>query len=285
MTKLNNARPQAQPAASHADQRDRAARLRDTAGRFTKSQDGASPAPVSDRQDAPDPALAAIQTHVAASAAFLEACNLADEAWRREQGLDTSEEAMASARAGWEAANHAEVMAWHAVAETRPTTFAGFAAKVRHLQKWGIENDAAEGAPSLESVLEAVAADAERLIQSQPSPGDRPATVEGSAPIDFKANDPGVPLRSAEEWAGISQHALGLCVADRLLRMEKPEMVSFVEGIVSETGKIEPLLDLMGLVRDTREAMEALADMARATEARLFIATSAVIVSPTSTEA
>ncbi|MCJ2106999.1 hypothetical protein MKK70_16765 [Methylobacterium sp. E-041] len=43
MTKHNAARPQVQPAAVHADQRDRAARLRDASGRFTKSQD-ATPA-------------------------------------------------------------------------------------------------------------------------------------------------------------------------------------------------------------------------------------------------
>ncbi|TXN15053.1 hypothetical protein FV219_02935 [Methylobacterium sp. WL122] len=53
----NTARPQTPPAAAHADQRDRAARLRDTAGRFTKSRDDATsthePAALPAPQDAP----------------------------------------------------------------------------------------------------------------------------------------------------------------------------------------------------------------------------------------
>ena len=41
MTNNRTARPLAKLSAAHADQRDRAARLRDTAGRFAKSRDGA----------------------------------------------------------------------------------------------------------------------------------------------------------------------------------------------------------------------------------------------------
>ncbi|TXM53963.1 hypothetical protein [Methylobacterium sp. WL120] len=45
MTNNRSARPQAQPTATHAEQRDRAAHLRDTAGRFTKRKAAASPTP------------------------------------------------------------------------------------------------------------------------------------------------------------------------------------------------------------------------------------------------
>ena len=53
----NSARPQAEPTAAHAEQRDRAARLRDTAGRFAKGRDDAAstpePAALPAPQDAP----------------------------------------------------------------------------------------------------------------------------------------------------------------------------------------------------------------------------------------
>ena len=106
---------------------------------------------------APDPIFAAIQAQIAAHEAFGAVANFADKPWRREHGLDTSDEAMAPAEAAWDATSAAETQAWIAVTETRPTTMPGVLALLRHAQRYAAGNDGVVGAPAMEDLFGIIA--------------------------------------------------------------------------------------------------------------------------------
>ena len=113
--------------------------------------------------DAADPVLAAIQAHSETRAAFTASCNLADEVWRQGHELNTSDAAMAPARAAWETAGIADIEAWNAVFQTPPTTRAGLVAMIQHAQRWASEMVGVHGATTLGDILAGIAASAERL--------------------------------------------------------------------------------------------------------------------------
>ena len=132
-----------------------------------------------------DPALAVIQAHSRARAAFIETCNLADEVWRQERGLDTSDAAMAPVRETWEAASLVDTEAWNAVFQTPPTTLAGLVAVIQHAQRWAPEMDGVHGATALGDILGAIAASAERLTLSPPA--GEPEETDEAAQIRLAA--------------------------------------------------------------------------------------------------
>ncbi|MCJ2042945.1 hypothetical protein MKK55_28945 [Methylobacterium sp. J-059] len=134
---------------------------------------------------AADPILAAIHEHSEARAAFTASCNLADEVWRKEHGLDTSDVAMVPARATWEAAGAADTKAWNAVFQTPPTTPAGLVAVMQHAQRWASEMDGVHGATALGDILGAIAANAERLTLSPLA--DEPTETDEEAQIRLAA--------------------------------------------------------------------------------------------------
>lgn len=111
-----------------------------------------------------DPVFEAIRAQIAAHDAFGRVVNMTDKAWRREQGLDTSDEAMAPAEAAWEAAHKAEIAAWNAVFETRPTTLPGFVAAIRHAQRWASNHCGMDGCLDADDIFERIALDAERVM-------------------------------------------------------------------------------------------------------------------------
>ncbi|TXM93541.1 hypothetical protein FV222_22235 [Methylobacterium sp. WL103] len=155
--------------------------------------------------DTADPALGAIQAHITARAAFTEICNLADEAWRQEKGLDTSEAAMVPVREAWETACHADTEAWNAVFETSPTTISGLVAVIRHAQRWASENVGVIGGMTLGEILGAIAGNAARLALH--STADDPAETDEAAQIrlaatPFVPTDPNgpCPIPSKAEW-------------------------------------------------------------------------------------
>lgn len=122
-----------------------------------------------------DPVFMAIRTHADARAAFAATVNPQDVAWVREQGGDTSDEAMASARAAYEAACGAEARTWAALFDIWPTTLAGVLSLLRHCQAWAPSNDGQAGAPAMEDVfgfiadsLEAVAVAASPEVLGHP---------------------------------------------------------------------------------------------------------------------
>ena len=134
---------------------------------------------------AADPVLTVIQAHVAARAAFTETCNLADEVWRKERGLDTSDAAMAPVRATWEAASNTDTKAWNAVFQTPPTTLAGLVAVIEHAQRWASEMDGVDDSMALGDILGSIAASAARLTLSPPA--DDPAESDKAAQIRLAA--------------------------------------------------------------------------------------------------
>ncbi|GJD43968.1 hypothetical protein AFCDBAGC_1830 [Methylobacterium cerastii] len=152
--------------------------IRDDADRLCRS----APLPV---DGAADPVLAAIQAHSEARVAFNETCNPADEAWRREQGLDTSEPAVALAQAVWENAERAEVEAWNAVFETPPTTLAGLVAVICHAQRWAPENLGVTGTMTLGGILGSIASSAANLALFTPNAD--PAESDEAAQIRLAA--------------------------------------------------------------------------------------------------
>ncbi|TXM66965.1 hypothetical protein FV226_22605 [Methylobacterium sp. WL12] len=154
---------------------------------------------------AADPVVAVIQAHTAARATFTETCNPADEAWRREQGLDTSEPAVALAQAAWENAERIEVEAWNAVFETPPTTLAGLVAVICHAQRWAPENLGVTGAMTLGSILGSIALSAESLTLFPPTSdleeSDEAAQIRLAAtPFTPTDRNGPCPLPSKAEW-------------------------------------------------------------------------------------
>lgn len=128
---------------------------------------------------AADPIFAAIRKHADARAVFSATVNPQDTAWVRQNGGDTSDEAMAPARAAYEAACAAEMQAWGALFETQPTTLPGVLALLRHCQAWAPSNDGQADAPAMEDVfgfiadsLEAVAAAASPEVTGHPCESD-----------------------------------------------------------------------------------------------------------------
>ena len=226
--------------------------------------------------DDADPVLAVIQTHAEARAAFVETCDATDKVWRQEQDLDTSDDAMAPARAAWEAASHVETVAWNAVFETRPTTLAGIVAVIRHAQQWAPGNDDMIGAVDLRDILGSIAADVERLTQT--GADNDVCSAEGAASLGFEAYDLDTPIRSPGEWnERLSPYTVGLHLADRFLRMSKPELVAAIETLDGRGP--EAVLSVLNAVHDTHEEMKALASIMGAAHTRLIVAGSAVIVS------
>ncbi|GJD46439.1 hypothetical protein AFCDBAGC_4320 [Methylobacterium cerastii] len=226
--------------------------------------------------DDADPVLAVIQAHAEARAAFVETCDATDKVWRQEQDLDTSDDAMAPAHAVWEAASHVETVAWNAVFETRPTTLAGIVAVIRHAQQWAPGNDGMIGAVDLRDILGSIAADVERLTLT--GADDEVCSAEGAASLSFEAYDLDTPIRSPREWnERLSPYTVGLHLADRFLRMSKPELVAAIETLDGRGP--EAVLSVLNAIHDTHEEMKALADIMGAAHTRLIVAGSSVIVS------
>ncbi|MGA4553899.1 hypothetical protein [Methylorubrum aminovorans] len=77
----------------------------------------------------PDPILAAIERHSTAATAFRESADEADRSWEIHGGRDPAAEAV------WQAADLAQIEAWNALFDTRPTTSTGLVALLRHVSE------------------------------------------------------------------------------------------------------------------------------------------------------
>ena len=107
---------------------------------------------------------------------------------------------------------------------------------------------------------------------------DEPVTAESAASLGFEAYSFDTPIRSPREWnERLSPYTIGLHLADRFLRMSKPEMVAFMEDLDGRDPEI--LLGMLNAVRDTRDELKALADIVGLAHIRLVVAGSAVVVS------
>lgn len=212
----------------------------------------------------PDPIFAAIEAHVAAREAFSATVNPQDKPWRRQHGLDVSDEAIVSAHAAYDAASEAEAKAWVDVTRVRPTTLPGVLALLRHAEQHAAEHDGMDGTPSVEDVFGIVADGLATLTDNDER--NEPLTVESAATVDFKAIDPSdIPLRSPQEWAEkLCNQALGMHVADKTLRMSKPELVAFLrEASGGGEGVDATLYKAIDYARENLAGWAKLLDVAR----------------------
>lgn len=189
----------------------------------------------------PDPIFAAIRAHADARAAFSAMVNPQDKAWRRQHGLDTSDEAMAPAHAAYDAANEAEAKAWTDVTRVRPTTLPGVLALLRHAEQHATEHDGMDGTPSAEEVFGIIANGLAEIIALTET--DEPLTVESAATLCFQAYTFDTPLRSPREWVDeFNMHAVPMHVADKTLRMTKPELMAFVRDAAKRGDEMDELM-------------------------------------------
>ncbi|SDO55678.1 hypothetical protein SAMN05216360_12727 [Methylobacterium phyllostachyos] len=71
---------------------------------------------------------------------------------------------MVAPEAAWKVAHEAEIAAWNAVFETRPTTLPGFVAVVRHAQQWASDYYGIDECLDADDIMAKIAADAERVM-------------------------------------------------------------------------------------------------------------------------
>ncbi|MCJ2086108.1 hypothetical protein MKK88_08890 [Methylobacterium sp. E-005] len=168
-------------------------------------------------EDSTDPVFEAIRAHLAAWDAFGLTVNPTDKAWRRERGLDMSDEAMAAPEAAWKVAHEAEIAAWNAVFETRPTTLPGFVAVVRHAQQWASDHYGIDECLDADDIMAKIAADAERVMWAalDKRGDDRPnlsrVPVTELAAMSFEPVDRSAtpcPVPSREDWIRDADMAL-----------------------------------------------------------------------------
>ena len=112
-----------------------------------------------------------------------------------------------------------------------------------------------------------------------------PATVEEAASLDFTAYAFDTPTRDPSGWMKeFAPRSLGMHIADRTLRMSKPELVAFIqEGGESDAEVPAAMLDALTTAQKTFEGWGKLLDVARC---RYLVAgASAVLSQNTETEA
>ncbi|MGH1592397.1 hypothetical protein ACRBEV_33300 (plasmid) [Methylobacterium phyllosphaerae] len=225
----------------------------------------------------PDPIFAAIQAHTVARAAFAETVNPQDTAWVREQGGDTSDEAMAPAHAAYEAASAAEAQTWAALFEVRPTTLPGVLALLRHCQAWAPSNDGQDGAPAMEDVFGFIADGLAAVTEE--AEDDGALTVESAATLSFQAYTFDTPLRSPQQWADeFSTHAIPMHIADRTLRMTKPELMAFIRDAAERGDGTDEIM--MKALNATSSTFDGWAKLLHLAGTRYLIAGASVAIEP-----
>ena len=106
----------------------------------------------------------------------------------------------------------------------------------------------------------------------------RSATVEEAASIEFTASAFDTPTRDLSGWMKeFAPHSLGMHIADRTLRMSKPELVAFIQD--GGEGDVEvpaAMLDALTIAQKTFEGWGKLLDVARC---RYLVAGSSAVLS------
>ena len=215
---------------------------------------------------AADPVLAVIQAHTAARTAFTGTCNLADEVWRKERGLDTSDAAMVPVRATWEAASNTDTEAWNAVFQTPPTTLTGLVAVIQHAQRWASEMDGVHGATALGDILGSIADNAEQLTLSpladEPEETDEAASIRLAAtpftPSDLHGP---CPVPSSAEWIRDATVTLPwLRHGFVMVCSSREQLVSFLRG--QPESEFNDLIAGLGVAQRNLTQLARLADTA-----------------------
>ncbi len=116
-----------------------------------------------------------------------------------------------------------------------------------------------------------------RSVEPQPLADGRPATVEEAASLDFTAYAFDFPTRDPNGWLKeFACHALGMHIADRTLRMSKPELVAFIkEGGEQDADVPGAMLAALGSAQKTLEGWGKLLNVA---QSRYLVAASSAVL-------
>jgi hypothetical protein len=153
----------------------------------------------------------------------------ADTHERCSNDLDTSDEAMAPTHTAYEATSEDEAQAWAALIDIQPTTLSGALAFARNAQNYVPANDGLIPGSTSEDALRAVAEGLAAVSGETEDGGD--LTVASAASLQFQGYTFDAPLRSPREWGGrFGSHAIAMHIADKTLRMTKPELMAFVRS-------------------------------------------------------
>lgn len=177
----------------------------------------------------------------------------------------------------------AQGSAYRTVLQTAPTTTAGLRALVECTKKqielilghdWQTEvakSDAGDAYLSLVATIEA--------LHGTASEQDEPFTVESAATLSFQAYTFDASLRSPQEWgAKFSAHTLAAHIADKTLRMTKPELMAFVRS-AAERGDDTDGIMLRALTAAST-SFDGWAKLLHLAGSRYLIAGSSVAIEP-----
>jgi len=110
------------------------------------------------------------------------------------------------------------------------------------------------------------------VTETKPDPAD--AGIEEFAQLEFGAYEFDDPLKAPREWAArFAEYAMAMHVADRTLRMSKPEMIAFIRDAGSRDAELpEIMFRSLDCARETFDGWGKLLEVARS---RYVVAASA----------
>ena len=188
------------------------------------------------------------------------------DAWRAEQVRIQDKHVRPDLEDAAEAAGEAAACTVEKMAGLPARTAAGFRAKLRALSHYRPKALLAE-LPELPDPDQILSHSLWRDVQGGNPATDegQPATVEEAASLDFAAYTFDTPTRDPNGWMQeFSHHAIGMHVADRTLRMSKPELVVFIQkGGERDVEVPATMLAALESARRTFEGWGKLLDLAR----------------------
>ncbi|MCJ2098969.1 hypothetical protein [Methylobacterium sp. E-046] len=188
------------------------------------------------------------------------------DAWRAEQARIQDEHVTTELEDAAEAAGEAAGNLAEQIARLPARTAAGFQVKLRAFAHYRPKALLAE-LPELPDPDQILSHSLWQDMQGSASTveGTHPVTVEEAATLDFAAYTFDTPTRDPNGWMKeFAHHAIGMHVADRTLRMSKPELVAFIrKGGERDADVPATMLAALENAQRTFEGWGKLLDLAR----------------------
>ena len=129
--------------------------------------------------------------------------------------------------------------------------------------------------PSLKQRVAGLKATAGRVMRK--GEGNEPVTLEGAAALSFGAYSFPDPVATPKGWTDkFASHALSFLIADRTLRMTKPELVAFIREADAEDGEMSEAM--FQALDSARESFEGWSKLLRLARTRYLVAAAAAAV-------
>lgn len=200
------------------------------------------------------------------------------DAWQAEQAAVYGEYVTEALEQEAEEAGNAVASLAYRIADLPAHTAAGFRVKLRALSHLSRKALLAE-IPDEPDPDQALSHSLWRDVQSEDAANDdgHTATVEEAASLDFTAYTFDTPTRDPKGWMKeFTPHSLGMHIADRTLRMSKPDMVAFIqEGGERDADMPGTMLAAIDSAQKTFEGWGKLLDLART---RYLVAASSAVL-------